>query len=131
MRADLPGLSDDEVRVALQDNVLAISGERKAQHETDHEGYYRLERAFGGFSRSLTLPDGIDPDAVQGRVDRGVLELRIPRPEQKKPRQVQIKLGDSTGDDVETIEAPRPRAPRRRTAATPCPHWLSHNSHSQ
>src|SRR6476646_10750681 len=56
LRADLPGLSDEEVNVQLQDNVLTISGERKAEHETQQEGYYRLERAFGGFSRSLTLP---------------------------------------------------------------------------
>jgi HSP20 family protein len=105
LRADLPGLSDEEVNIQLQDNVLTISGERKAEHETRQEGYYRLERAFGGFSRSLTLPDGIDPDAVQARFDRGVLELRIPKPEQKKPRQVQIKLGTSTGDAAKTIES--------------------------
>lgn len=104
LRADLPGLSDEEVNVELQDNVLTISGERKAQHETQPEGYYRLERAFGAFSRSLTLPEGIDPGAVQAHFDRGVLELRIPKPEQKKPRQVQIKLGASTGDDTKTIE---------------------------
>jgi HSP20 family protein len=104
LRADLPGLFEEEVNVQLQDNVLTISGERKPQHETEPEGYYRLERAFGGFSRSLTLPDGIDPDAVQAHFDRGVLELRIPKPEQKKPRQVQIKLGTSTGDEAKTIE---------------------------
>ena len=81
--------------------MLTISGERKAEHETEHEGYYRLERAFGGFSRSLTLPEGVDPDGVQAHFDRGVLEIRIPKPEQKKPRQVQISLGSGpTGQDT-------------------------------
>jgi HSP20 family protein len=94
LRADLPGLSDDDVNIRLQDNVLTVSGERTAEHEQQQEGYHRLERAFGAFSRSLTLPDGVDPDAVQAHFDRGVLEIRIPKPEQKKPRQVQIKLGD-------------------------------------
>jgi len=95
LRADLPGLDDDDVNIQLEDNVLTISGERKTQHEQNEEGYYRIERAFGNFTRSLTLPDGIDADAVQAQFDRGVLEIRIPKPEQKKPRQVQITLGDN------------------------------------
>jgi HSP20 family protein len=103
LRADLPGLSDGDVNVQLEDNVLTISGERKAEHAGKQEGYYRLERAFGGFSRSLTLPDGINPDGIQAHFDRGVLEIRIPKPEQKKPRTVQINLGASP--DANTIES--------------------------
>jgi HSP20 family protein len=105
LRADLPGLSDDDVNVQLQDNVLTVSGERNAEHDQQQEGYHRLERAFGAFSRSLTLPDGVDPDAVHAHFDRGVLEIRIPKPEQKKPRQVQIKLGDhKTIESAETTD---------------------------
>ena len=61
---------------------------RRAQGRArgQQEGYYRLERAFGSFSRSLTLPDGVDPDGIQAHFDRGVLEITIPKPEQKKPR---------------------------------------------
>jgi HSP20 family protein len=103
LRADLPGLSDEDVNVQLEDNVLTISGERKAQHEGQQEGYYRLERAFGGFARSLTLPEGVNPDGIQAHFDRGVLEIRIPKPEQKKPRQVQITLGARPTDDTNTI----------------------------
>jgi HSP20 family protein len=104
LRADLPGLSDDDVNVQLEDNVLTISGERNLQHEQQEEGYYRIERGFGSFSRSLTLPDGVDPDGVQADFHRGVLEIRIPKPEQKKPRQVQIALGTRPRDDTRTIE---------------------------
>ena len=93
LRADLPGLSDEDVSVQFEDNVLTIFGERKAERETQQEGYYRIERSSGGFSRSLTPPEGIDPDGVQAHFDRGVLEIRIPKPEQTKPRQVQISLG--------------------------------------
>lgn len=103
LRADLPGLSDEDVNVQLEDNVLTISGERKAENEQRQEGYYRLERASGAFSRSLTLPEGVDPDGVTAHFDRGVLEIAIPKPEQKKPRQVRINL--SHGDDAATIEA--------------------------
>ena len=104
LRADLPGLSDEDVNVQLEDNMLTISGERKAEHESEQEGYYRLERAFGAFSRSLTLPDGVEPDGVQAHFDRGVLEIRIPKPAQRKPRQVQITLGEGSTDEPKTIE---------------------------
>ena len=104
LRADLPGLSDDDINIQLEDNVLTISGERKTQHEQHEEGYYRIERASGSFARSLTLPEGVESDDVQAHFDRGVLEIRIPKPEQKKPRQVQITLGTRT-PDTETIES--------------------------
>jgi HSP20 family protein len=101
LRADLPGLSEDDVNIELEDNVLTISGERKAEHEQRQEGYYRLERASGSFSRSLTLPEGVDPEKVQASFDRGVLEVRIPKPEQRKPRKVTIS---ASGGETKTIE---------------------------
>ena len=94
LRADLPGMAEDDVKVELQDGVLTIAGERQAEHESRKEGFYRLERATGSFSRSLTLPDGVDPDAIAASFDRGVLEVRIPKPEQRKPRRVEIAVGD-------------------------------------
>lgn len=102
LRADLPGLGDGDVNVQLEDNVLTISGERKAEYQDRQAGYHRLERAFGSFSRSLTLPDGVDPNGIQANFDRGVLQISIPKPEQKKPRTVQINL---TSSDTSTIDA--------------------------
>jgi HSP20 family protein len=90
LRADLPGMGEDDVRIELEDDTLTISGERKAEHETKNEGYYRVERASGAFSRSLTLPQGVDAAAVAASFDRGVLEVRIPKPEQRKPRRIEI-----------------------------------------
>ena len=95
LRADLPGLSEDEVKVEVQDNVLTISGERKSEREERKGGYYRVERASGAFSRSLTLPEGVDQDAIQAHFDKGVLEVRVPKPEQRKPRRVAISVGDA------------------------------------
>jgi HSP20 family protein len=95
LRADLPGVTEKDVNVELEDNVLTISGERKSKHEDRKNGFYRLERASGSFSRSLTLPEGVDPDSVQARFDKGVLEVRVPKPEQRKPRRVAISVGDS------------------------------------
>jgi HSP20 family protein len=101
LRVDLPGLSESDVNVELQDNVLTISGERKQEHERKADGYYRLERAFGSFSRSLTLPEGVDPDSVTAKFENGVLEVSVPKPEERKPRRVAISVG---ADEPKTIE---------------------------
>jgi HSP20 family protein len=96
LRADLPGVSEGDVKIELDDNVLTISGERKSAHKEAKEGYYRVERAYGSFSRTLTLPEGVDADAISASFDRGVLEVRVPKPEQRKPRKVEISAGGST-----------------------------------
>jgi HSP20 family protein len=90
LRADLPGMSQDDVKIEFEDGTLTVSGERKAEHESKNEGYYRVERAFGAFSRSLTLPQGIDPEAVTANFENGVLEIRVPKPEERKPRRIEI-----------------------------------------
>jgi HSP20 family protein len=94
LKADLPGLSEGDVSIELEDNVLTVSGERKAEHEDKREGYVRVERAYGAFRRSLTLPEGVDPEGVAASFDKGVLEVRIPKPEERKPRRVAIQVGD-------------------------------------
>ena len=104
LKADLPGLAEDDVSIEVQDGMLTISGERKAEHESRERGWYRVERAFGSFSRSLTLPDGIDPDAIAARFDRGVLEVRIPKPEERKPRRVQIQSGAGANGGAPAVE---------------------------
>jgi HSP20 family protein len=101
LRADLPGLGEDDVDVTLEDNVLTVSGDREAEHESRKEGYYRVERATGSFQRSLTLPEGVDPDGIEASFDKGVLEVRIPKPEERKPRKVAISVG---GGEPKTIE---------------------------
>ncbi len=101
LKADLPGVAESDVSIELEKNVLTIAGERKTQLEEKHEGYYRLERSSGAFSRSLTLPEGVDAGAVTASFDNGVLEVRIPKPEQAKPQRVQIAVG---GGEPRTIE---------------------------
>jgi HSP20 family protein len=102
LKADLPGLAEDDVAIEVQDSVLTISGSRQADHERKEQGWFRLERSYGSFSRSLTLPDGVDPDGVEASFDRGVLEVRIPKPEERKPRR--ISIGAANGNGHKTIE---------------------------
>ena len=102
LKADLPGLAEDDVAIEVQDNVLTISGSREAEQERKEQGWYRLERSYGSFSRSLTLPEGVEADKVEASFDRGVLELRIPKPEERKPRR--ISIGSANGSGKKTIE---------------------------
>ncbi len=93
LRADLPGVSEEDVKIELEENVLTISGERKSEHEQRGEGFYRVERASGSFSRSLVLPDGVDAEGIEARFEQGVLEVSVPKPEQRKPHRVAINVG--------------------------------------
>ncbi len=90
LRADLPGVDKDDVSIEVKDNVLTVSGERKTESEDKGEGYYRIERAFGSFSRALTLPEGVDSEAVKADFKDGVLEVRIPKPEERQPKRIAI-----------------------------------------
>ena len=110
LKADLPGLSEGDVNVELDDNVLKISGERTSEHEQRKDGFYRVERAFGRFSRSLTLPEGVSADSIQATFDNGVLEVHIQKPEQRKPQKVAISVGHEANtiagaEDTESSQA--------------------------
>ena len=101
VKADLPGMTEADVNIEIHDNVLTISGERKAELEDKHEGFYRLERTSGSFSRALTLPEGIDPAAVTATFANGVLEVRFPKPVAAAPHRVQIAVGTTEPQTIE------------------------------
>ncbi len=105
LRADLPGLSEEDVKLEVQDNVLTLSGERRIEHEAKKEGFYRVERSSGTFTRSLTLPEGVNLDAISASFDKGVLEVRIPKPEERKPRRVEISVGGGSPKAIEGTES--------------------------
>ncbi len=104
LRADLPGVSEGDVKIEVDDNVLTVSGERKSSNEETKQGYYRVERSYGHFSRTLTLPEGVDADSINATFDRGVLEVKVPKPEQRKPRKVEISVG-ATPPAIEATES--------------------------
>jgi HSP20 family protein len=87
---DLPGVTEDDVAVELEDNVLTVSGRRERASEHSSERFYRFERRFGTFSRSVTLPQGVQEDAIQANYENGVLEVRVPKPEEPKPKRIPI-----------------------------------------
>ena len=85
------------MNIEVQDGSLTISGERKAEHEQRERGFYRIERAFGSFNRSLSLPDGVDADRIEASFAHGVLEVRIPKPDERKPRRIEISKANGNG----------------------------------
>lgn len=93
VRADLPGIGEDDVSVEVKDGRLRISGERKSEHEDRKDGYTRIERSFGRFARSLSLPEGVDPESVRASFQQGVLEIHVPKPEAPKAHTVEITSG--------------------------------------
>jgi len=104
IHADLPGVPEKDVQIELQDNVLTISGERKSEHAERKNGQYRIERASGRFARSLTLPEGVEPESVRAHFDKGVLEVRIPKPAERKPHRVQIQVNGTAGSEQPVVE---------------------------
>lgn len=95
LKVDLPGLGEDDVKIEIQDGTLTVAGERKSEHESKEKGYYRVERSYGSFSRSLSLPDGVDEDAVTATFDKGVLSVSVPKPAQRTPRRVTIGAAEA------------------------------------
>lgn len=89
---DLPGVSEADVKVEILDGTLRLSGARTTSSEASADGYRRIERASGRFSRSLSLPEGVDPAAVKATFKDGVLEITVPKPEAAKPQTVQIEV---------------------------------------
>jgi HSP20 family protein len=92
---DLPGIPEDKIAVELEDNVLTVSGERQRIQEHSNDRFYRFERRYGSFSRSVTLPTGVNEDSIQADYSDGVLEVRVPKPEEQKPRRIQIGSQDA------------------------------------
>jgi HSP20 family protein len=112
LRADLPGLGEDDVKIEFEDNVLTISGARKTEREQRKGGYVRYERASGQFTRSLTLPAGVDAGSIEASFGSGVLEVRIPKPAERQPQR--ISIGTRA---VEGVEVAAPDAEAAETTA--------------
>jgi HSP20 family protein len=90
---DLPGIPEEKIAVELEDNILTVSGQRERTEMKQQDRYYRYERRFGDFSRSVTVPKGTEESSVKAEYADGVLELRVAKPEVQKPRRIQIGSG--------------------------------------
>ncbi len=90
---DLPGIPEDKVSVEFEDGALTVSAERERQQEQSEDRFYRFERRFGSFSRTIGLPQGVDESAINADYKDGVLEIHVRKPQQPKPRRIQVGSG--------------------------------------
>ncbi len=90
LTAEVPGLEEKDVEIRIEDNTLSIKGERKFEKETKEENYHRIERSYGAFFRSFTLPNSIDQDKIQAEHENGILKITMPKRTELKPRKVKI-----------------------------------------
>ena len=96
LKADLPGLSQNDVEISVEGSTLTINGERKKETQTEEKGYYRMERHYGTFTRSFTLPATVDPNRIDATFTQGVLTVTLPKREESKPKQIKVTVnGDA------------------------------------
>lgn len=94
LNAELPGVAADDVDVTVDGNVLTLKGERRYRHEQgEDDGYRRIERRYGSFQRSFTLPETVDAEGIDASMSNGVLQIRLPKRQAALPRKISIKSG--------------------------------------
>lgn len=92
LTVELPGLKKEEVRINVEEGMLTVRGERRFQDEQKRDQYYRIERNYGAFSRSFTLPSTVNSEQIKASMNHGVLEILIPKKEEAKPKEIAIEV---------------------------------------
>ncbi len=96
LSAEVPGVDENDIEIHIEDSTLTIKGERKFEHETKEENYHRIERSYGSFFRSFSLPSYVDPDKIEAEHENGILKIRMPKKAELKPRKVKILKAQSS-----------------------------------
>ncbi len=96
LKAELPGIDEDDIEIKLEDNTLTLKGDRKFEKETKEENFHRIERSYGSFYRSFTLPRNIDQDKIKAESESGILKITMPKKAELKPKKVKILKPKST-----------------------------------
>jgi len=92
VKVELPGINKEDVKITLESNILTIRGEKKQEKETKEENYHRVERSYGSFQRSFTLPTTVKSDKIDASYKDGVLSVFLPKAEEAKPKQIELKV---------------------------------------
>ena len=101
VKAELPGVKPEDVNVTVENDVLTLRGERKLEKKDERDGYRRIERSYGTFTRSFALPKTVDAQNVDAQLADGVLTVRIPKKAAPEPRRVEVKAGGATPKPVD------------------------------
>jgi HSP20 family protein len=96
VRLEVPGVEEKDIDIQLENNLLTVRGERKFEKEEKEENFHRIERRYGSFTRSFTLPTTVNSEGVQADYDKGVLTIQLPKRAEAKPKQIKVNLGNKT-----------------------------------
>ena len=103
LKIEVPGIDESDIDVRIQNNTLTVHGERKIEKDEKEENFRRVERQYGSFTRSFTLPSSVDPGQVSAHCDKGVLKINLAKKAEAKPTQIKVSVGGE-----KTLEAPAP-----------------------
>src|SRR5512135_2812302 len=103
LKMEVPGIDEKDIDVRIENNTLTVRGERKFEKEEKEENYRRVERQYGSFTRTFTLPETVDQDSVQADYDKGVLKIKLAKKAEAKPKQIKVNVGSQ-----KTIESKGP-----------------------
>ncbi len=104
LTAELPGFKESDIQIQMEGGVLTLRGERKSEAEKEGRTFHRMERSYGQFVRSFTLPNNVDREHVKASFANGLLEIELPKREEARPRQIKITSGSGDGQKKETID---------------------------
>jgi HSP20 family protein len=107
LKIEVPGIDEKDIDVQVENNTLTVHGERKIEKEEKEENYRRVERQYGSFTRTFTLPTTVDSDSVSATYDKGVLKIALPKKAEAKPKQIKVTVGAVNGNE-KSIEAKGP-----------------------
>ena len=108
LKIEVPGIDEKDIDVRIENNTLTVHGERKFEKEEKEENYRRVERQYGSFTRTFTLPTTVDSEKVSATYDKGVLKIALPKKAEAKPKQIKVNVGGVNPGTEKTIEAKGP-----------------------
>ena len=108
LKIEVPGIDEKDIDVQIENNVLTVHGERKIEKEEKEENYRRVERQYGSFTRTFTLPQTVDTESVSATYDKGVLKIALPKKAEAKPKQIKVNIGSEKSIEGKTTEAKGP-----------------------
>jgi HSP20 family protein len=108
LKIEVPGIDEKDIDIRLENNTLTVHGERKIEKEEKEENYRRVERQYGSFTRTFTLPTTVDSEKVSANYDKGVLKIALPKKAEAKPKQIKVNIGGTKVETDKTLEAKGP-----------------------
>ena len=105
LKIEVPGVDEKDIDVRIENNVLTVHGERKFEKEEKQENFRRVERQYGSFTRTFTLPTTVDAEKVSASYDKGILKIALPKKAEAKPKQIKVNVGSE-----KTLEAKQPKS---------------------